>query len=154
VQNLAQYTGKWIEGHARHLGLFLADEPTELNGDIYQVDYDPLVRDQLFAGMTRLDDLYHQMAERVAAKHGLGGVNTSTKHYPRNAHYLCEIVGIASYTPRREVRDSYGRVIGTVDGDPYPVPRIVIRGVATAYFVVVPGQPPSLDALNADGLVG
>jgi hypothetical protein len=47
---------------------------------------------------------------------------------------------MASYTPRREVRDSSGRVIGTIDGAAYSVPRLVIRGISSAYFVIVPGM--------------
>jgi hypothetical protein len=31
---------------------------------------------------------------------------------------------------------------------------VVIRGVATTYFVVMPDHPPSLDAMSDDGLVG
>ncbi len=154
VQNLEQYTGKWVRCHARHLGRFLYDQPDELNGDIYQFDYDPDVRDHLLAGMKRLDDLYAEMATKVAASHGVSGIATATQHYPSDAHYLCEIVGVASYTPKREVRDGSGRLLGSIEGNPYPVPRVVIRGVATSFFVIVPGQPPSLDAMNAEGLVG
>ncbi|MFV8754539.1 hypothetical protein ACNOYE_28655 [Nannocystaceae bacterium ST9] len=153
VQNIEQYVGKWIRGHASHLGRTLGDEPDELGGDMYQFDYDPAVREQLFAGMKRLDDLYEQMAEQVVASHEVAGVSTTTQHYPRDAHYLCEIVGVASYTPRREIRDNYGRVLGTIDGNPYPIPRVVIRGVATSYFVIVPGHPPSLDAINVEGIL-
>lgn len=154
VANIEQYTGKWIAGHASHLGRLLYDHTDELNGDIYQFDYDPRVRELLLLGMKRLDDLYQEMAEKVVAKHGISGVNTTTQHYPRDAHYLCEIVGTALYTPLREVRDNYGRVLGTVQGDPYPVPRLVIRGVSTTYFVILPDHPPSLDAMDAEGLTG
>jgi hypothetical protein len=154
VANIEQYQGKWIAGHASHLGRLLYDHTDELNGDIYQFDYDPRVRELLLLGMKRLDDLYQQMAEKVVAKHGISGVSTTTQHYPRDAHYLCEIVGTAMYTPLREIRDNYGRVLGTVQGDPYPVPRVVIRGVATTYFVIVPDHPPSLDSLDDEGLTG
>lgn len=138
VADVAAYRGKWIAGHARHLGLALADEPEELHGDIYQLDYDPAVRAQLRAGMARLDERHAAMAEAVVARHGVHGVCTTTQHYPRDAHYVCEIVGVTQYTPRREIRDGYGHVLGTVDGPPYPVPRLVIRAVATTYFVIVP----------------
>lgn len=154
VANIEQYQGKWIAGHASHLGRLLYDHADELNGDMYQFDYDPRVRELLLVGMKRLDDLYQAMAEQVVAKHGISGVATTTQHYPRDAHYLCEIVGTASYTPLREVRNNYGQLLGTVQGDPYPVPRLVIRGVATTYFVVLPDHPPSLDAMSDDGLLG
>src|SRR5690606_31552878 len=147
------YQGKWIAGYARHLGRTLYDEPDEFNGDIYQVDYDPRVRECLHGGMKRLDDLYAGMAEKVAERHGVAGVGTYTQPYPRDAHYLCEIVGIASYTPRREIRDNYGRPIATIEGDPYPVPRVVIRAVATSYFVILPDHPPSLDSMNDTDLI-
>jgi len=153
VANPDAYRGKWIAGHARHLGRTLGDHFDELNGDTYYFEYEPAVRDGLFAGMKRLDDLYEQMANKVVAAADVAGVNTGTQHYPRDAHYLCEIVGTTSYTPQREVRDNYGRLLGTVDGNPYPVPKLVIRGVATTFFVIVPGHPPSLDALDVDGLV-
>lgn len=153
VQNIGQYKGKWVAGYARSLGIICYDEPGELNGDIYQFDYDPEVSKHLAAGMKRLDELYATMATQAAARQGVSGVGTSTQHYMREAHYLCEIVGVTMYTPRREVRDSSGRVIGSIEGNPYPVPRVVIRGVATSYFVVIPGQPPSLDAMNPDGVL-
>lgn len=153
VQNIEQYAGKWIAGRASHLGRLLYDHHDELNGDIYQFDYDPQVRDALLAGMKRLDDLYTAMAENVVARREVSGVSTTTQHYPRDAHYLCEIVGLASYTPRREIHDNYGRLLGTVEGEPYPVPRVVIRGVATTYFVITPGHAPSLDAMNDEGLI-
>lgn len=150
VANPDAYRGKWIAGHARHLGRTLGDHFDELDGDTYYFEYDPAVRDALFAGMKRLDDLYEELARKIAGD--LTGVNTGTQHYPRDAHYLCEIVGTTSYTPQREVRDNYGRLLGTIDGQPYPVPKLVIRGVATTFFVIVPGHPPSLDTLDPDGL--
>jgi hypothetical protein len=154
VNDLERYKGKYVAGHCSHLGIVLPDEPDTLNGDIYQIDYDPAVREKLFAGMKTMNDLYNQMAEKIVAAHGVSGVGTTNQHYPRDAHYLCEIVGTAMYTPIREMRDNYGRLLGTVEGSPYPVPRVVIRGVATTYFVIVPGQPFSMDAFDADGIVG
>src|SRR5262249_47205883 len=124
VKNIDDYTGKWIAGSAGHLGRLLYDHADELNGDMYQFDYDPQVREHLLVGMKRLDDLYAQMAEKVVASRGVAGINTTTQHYPSNAQYLCEIVGITTYTPKREVRDNYGRVLGTIDGNPYPIPRL------------------------------
>jgi hypothetical protein len=153
VADLERYRGQWVRGHARHLGRTLYDHHDELNGDTFLFEYEPGVREALLAGMKRLDDLYERMAKQAGERHGVENVPSSTQHYPRDAHYLAEIVGLAQYTPQREVRDNYGRVLGTVDGAPYPVPRVVIRGVATTYFVVVPGSAPSLDAMNDSGIV-
>jgi hypothetical protein len=153
VADLERYRGQWVRGHARHLGRLLYDHHDELNGDTFLFEYEPGVRDALLAGMKRLDELYERMAVRAGERHGVDNVPSSTQHYPRDAHYLAEIVGLAQYTPQREVRDAYGRVLGTVDGAPYPVPRVVIRGVATTYFVVLPGHAPSLDAMDDRGIV-
>ena len=153
VADLERYRGKWVRGHAAHLGRLLYDHHDELNGDMFLFEYEPAVREALLAGMKRLDELYARMAARCGERHGVENVSSYTQHYPRDAHYLAEIVGLAQYTPRREVRDNYGRVLGTIDGAPYPVPHVVIRGVATTYFVVVPGHPPSLDAMDDRGVV-
>ncbi|HUQ06052.1 MAG TPA: hypothetical protein VM261_26295 [Kofleriaceae bacterium] len=152
VADLDKYRGQWIRCHARHLGRLLYDHHDEVNGDMFLFEYEEGVREALLAGMKRLDDLYERMAKRAGERHGVDNVPTSTQHYPRDAHYLAEIVGLGQYTPQREVRDNYGRLLGTVDGAPYPVPRVVIRGVATTYFVVVPGHAPSLDAMDEGGV--
>jgi hypothetical protein len=153
VAELDRYRGQWVRGHAGHLGRLLYDHHDELNGDTFRFEYEPGLREALRAGMARLDELYAGMARRAGERHGVENVPTSTQHYPRDAHYLAEIVGLAQYTPQREVRDQYGRVLGTIDGVPYAVPRVVIRGVATTYFVIVPGHAPSLDAMDDSGIV-
>jgi hypothetical protein len=153
VADLERYRGKWVRGHAAHLGRMIYDHHDELHGDVFLFEYEQGVREALLAGMKRLDELYARMAVRAGERHGVENVASYTQHYPRDAHYLAEIVGLAQYTPRREVRDPYGRVLGTIDGAPYPVPHVVIRGVATSYFVVVPGHAPSLDAMDDRGIV-
>jgi hypothetical protein len=153
VADLERFRGQWVRGHAGHLGRLLYDHHDELNGDMFLFEYEPGVREALLAGMKRLDDLYERMAKRAGERNGVENVPSSTQHYPRDAHYLAEIVGLSQYTPQREVRDFAGRLLGTIEGAPYPVPRVVIRGVATTYFVVVPGRPPSLDAMDEDGIV-
>jgi hypothetical protein len=153
VANLGEHTGKWVVGACSSLGEALADEPFPIHGDIYQIDYDPEVRAQLEAGMNRLRGLHKEMCEAVMRKFDATAIDTSSGYYPVDAHYACEIVGTASYTPQREMRDASGRVIGTIAGTPYPVPRVVLRAVATSCYVIVPGQPPSVDAVTADALV-
>jgi hypothetical protein len=148
VANIDQYRGKYIAGRCSHLGLSLADEPDTIRGDVYQIDYDADVRAQLRAGMDFLDGQFETRALQTAAAAGVEGLCTTTQHYPRDARYHAEIVGIASHTPKLEMRDAHGRVIGTIDGHPYPVPRIVIRAVATTYFVVTPGQSSHLEGLT------
>ncbi len=148
VANIDQYRGKYIAGRCSHLGLSLADEPDTIRGDVYQIDYDENVRAQLRAGMDFLDGQFETRAKQTAAAAGVEGLCTTTQHYPRDARYHAEIVGIATYTPKLEIRDAHGRTVGTYDGHPYPVPRIVIRAVATTYFVVTPGQPPHLEGLT------
>jgi hypothetical protein len=148
VANIDQYRGRYIAGRCSHLGLSLANEPDTIRGDVYQIDYDEDVRAQLRAGMDFLDGQFETRALQTAAAAGVEGLCTTTQHYPRDARYHAEIVGIATYTPKLELRDAHGRVIGTMDGHPYPVPRIVIRAVATTYFVVTPGQPPHLEGLT------
>ncbi len=148
VANIDQYRGKYIAGRCSHLGLSLADEPDTIRGDVYQIDYDEDVRAQLRAGMDFLDAQFETRAKQTAAAAGVDGLCTTTQHYPRDARYHAEIVGIATYVPQHEIRDARGVVIGTIAGAPYPVPRIVIRAVSTTYFVVVPGQPPHLEGLT------
>lgn len=150
VRDPDKFRGKFVAGRCSHLGLSLADEPWPLEGEIYQVDYDPAVRDELRAAMDKLDGLYQAHAERVIAEAGLENVPSTTQHYPRDAHYHAEIVGLAQYTPTIEVRDATGLLLGTIAGAPYPVPRVVIRALATTYFVVTPGEAPNLDALQLE----
>ena len=151
VQNLDQFRGKWIAGRCSHLGLSLADEPGAIRGDMYQIDYDPEVRRHLARGMARLDGMFESRAKQTAAAAGVEGLRTTTQHYPSDAHYHAEIVGLATYTPVHEVRDVHGSLLAAYTGTPYPVPHIVIRPVATRYFVIVPGEPPSLDAMTMEG---
>jgi len=151
VQNLDAFRGRWIAGRCSHLGLSLADEPGPIRGDMYQIDYDPEVRRHLAEGMARLDAMFESRAKQTAAAAGVDGLCTTTQHYPSDAHYHAEIVGLATYTPVHEVRDVHGSLLATYTGTPYPVPRIVIRAVATRYFVIVPGEPPSLDAMTTAG---
>lgn len=152
VANIDQFRGKFIAGRCSHLGLTLADEPDTIRGDVYQIDYDPDVRAQLRAGMDFLDGQFATRAAQTAVAAGFdaenSGLRTTTQHYPRDAHYHAEIVGTAVYTPKLEVRDHNSTLIGTVDGRPYRVPRIVIRAVATTYFVVTPGEPSHLEGLT------
>lgn len=148
VANIDLYRGKYIAGRCSHLGLSLADEPDTIRGDVYQIDYDEDVRAQLRAGMDFLDGQFATRAQQTAAAAGVDGLCLTTQHYPRDARYHAEIVGVTSYTPKHEVRNAHGQVISTIDGVPYPVPRIVIRAVATTYFVVTPGQPPHLEGLT------
>jgi hypothetical protein len=148
VANIDTYRGTWIAGRCSHLGLTLADEPDTIRGDVYQIEYDPDLREQLRAGMNFLDSQFETRALQTAAAAGVEGLCTTTQHYPRDARYHAEIVGIASYTPKHEVRDPHGTLLYTFDGVPYPVPRIVIRALSTTYFVITPGQPPHLEGLT------
>jgi len=154
VQNIGQYEGKWVAGSWSELYNSFGDDAIELQGEWYQLDWDPALRDQLEAGMKRLDELHAAMVEDVTKRYEIGGFRSSTAHYPGPTQFLCEIVGTSSYTPAHEVRDNDGRVIGSVTGTPYPVPRIVLRGLASTYYVLVPGRPPSLDAMSTDGILG
>src|SRR5262249_6260748 len=117
IENLEQYRGKWIEGRCSCLNRTLGEETDELNGDGYRFDYDPALRDQLLGALERLDGVYHEMAVGVEARHGVGsGLSTTKRYIPADVRYLCEIVGTAQHTPRREVRDQAGRLVGTVEG--------------------------------------
>ena len=147
VANIDWYRGRFVADRCSHLGLALADEPWTIRGDVYQVDYDPDVRRQLADGIAKLDGMFASGAEQTAAAAGVTGLRTTTQHYPSGVQYLAEIVGVATYSPVHEVRDEYGKVLYAYPGAPYQVPRVVIRAVATSYFVVVPGEPPSLDAM-------
>ncbi|MBA3463582.1 MAG: hypothetical protein H0T46_26735 [Deltaproteobacteria bacterium] len=83
---------------------------------------------------------------RTCGRSGSG--STTTQHYPRDAYYQAEIVGTAMHTPIHEVRDQHANLLGTVSGTPYPVPRVVIRALATTYFVIVPAETPSHETIT------
>ena len=148
VGDVGAFRGKFIAGRCSHLGLSLAEEAGTIRGDIYMVDYDPEVRRKLAEGMALLDGMFASRAEQTAAAAGVGGLCTTTQHYPRDAYYHAEIVGTAMHTPIHEVRDQHANLLGTISGTPYAVPRVVIRALATTYFVIVPGETPSHETIT------
>jgi len=152
VNNIDEYKGKWVAGTA-HINLFIVDGSFEINGEMYEVAYDPAVKEQLEGGIQRLIDIDASMQNAVMKKHDIAGVHTSTAHYPGDSSFVCEIVGTTMYTPKHDVRDASGRLLGTVTGEPYRVPLVAMRAVASRYYVVVPGRPPSLEALSTEGIL-
>lgn len=148
VGDVGSFRGKFVSGRCSHLGLSLAEEAGTIRGDIYMVDYDPEVRRQLAEGMALLDGMFASRAEQTVAAAAVGGLCTTTQHYPRDAYYHAEIVGTAMHTPMHEVRDQHANLLGTISGTPYPVPRVVIRALATTYFVIVPGETPSHETIT------
>ncbi|MCW5805849.1 MAG: hypothetical protein KIT31_25990 [Deltaproteobacteria bacterium] len=79
------------------------------------------------------------------SRRGVDVINPSTTshHHPRNARFIAEVIGTTPYTPAHEIRDPYG-----------PIPRLVVRGLATESCVVIPDAPASAESLNTDGIVG
>lgn len=153
--NLGKWKGKYVEGKYRLLLALFGDDYLEINGEIYYVSYAPDVQAGCVAAVKKLQGLEDQVAEAARKKAGVPAVRGPSASYqqPVDAEFVCEIVGASSYTPTHEVRAADGRLLGTVLGTPYPVPSVVIRGIYTKYYVVVPGVGASVDGLKTDGIV-
>ncbi len=155
VESLDQWKGKYVTFKHRWLssGAYAWDDDSR--GEIWSIDFAEEVRAPYLADIKKMEDWVKGMAEAV-----LKGKELPTEYSQRyvgssgfeNTEIVCEIVGKVQYTPKREVRDEKGRVVGSIDGTPYPVPKVVIRAVASDRYVIVPGAN-SLDAVKTDGFM-
>lgn len=151
--DLGAAKGKFVAERYDRLGSGVYDDFHKIHGSTWYVEYPPELRKQIKDQMKRLDDLHEQMLAAVAKKHGVPQVLVGRAHYATEVDFVCEIVGRTMYTPKVELRDAGGKVIGTTDGTPYPVPSIAIRGLSSRLYVIVPGAGSSLDEMKVDGVM-
>lgn len=155
VENVDQWKGKHVTFKHRWLGSGAYAWDDETKGEVWSIDFAEDVRAPYLGNVKKMEEWMKGMAEAV-----LKGKDLPTEYSQRyvsgsgfeNTEIVCEIVGKVQYTPKREVRNEQGKVIGTIDGAPYPVPKVVIRAIASDRYVLVPGTN-SLDAINVDGFM-
>jgi hypothetical protein len=152
VADIERYRGKWVAASYDLLGLYLTNEPYRIDGDFVQLEFHPDFKAAMRGGLEKLDGIYEQMAKAVAKKHD-ADIPTTTQHYPRDATFVGEITGITMYTPRIDVKDGSGRVLGTIDGTPYPIPTLTVHAARTTYCTIVPGEAPSTDSVEASSVL-
>jgi len=153
LANLDKWKGKHVEGKYRWFGETFGEDTIELNGEIYSVSYAPEVSAGCEAAMKRLSGLQDRMVAAVQKKSGVPPFPSTRGFGLQDAEFVCEIVGATSYTPVHQVKDQDGRIIGSISGTPYQVPRVVIRGITTKYYTVIPGVGASIDSFDESGIV-
>lgn len=153
LADAAAFKGKMVTVTYSRLGSGYYDDELEINGELWSVAYDETVREALRANMKRLDDLHQQLVAAVSANHGVPPVWVAKAHYATEAELVVEIAGRRMHTPKQEVRDNQGRLVGTVDGIPFPIPHGVIPAVSSRLYVLMPGSDSSLEALDESGIL-
>lgn len=153
LQDLGAAKGKKVAGHYSLIDGIYDFDNYEIDGEIWHIVYDPDVRAKLVAQRKKLDDMSQAIAAGCAKKYGISEAGIGFSHMFLDCDFVVEITGSHSYTPKHEVRDNGGGLIGSVEGTPYPVPAGAIRGIRSKYYVIVPGVGSSLDAMKTDGIV-
>ncbi len=153
---LDSWKGKWVTFRHGRLGSGCYDWFDDSKGEVWHITYPQDMRDAMLGHMKKMDGWVKGMAEQVLTKQGLpaeGATQYVGAHHFTETEIVCEVVGQSMYTPKREVRDQTGNVIGTVEGTPYSVPKVALRAVASTRYVIVPGAGSSLDQVKLDGFL-